>query len=784
MKFKKIITSLLAASMILSSALPSVFAEEPAAATRGEVVQMLLVAVDDYNPTVQKTDIIKGYEDGQLHEERAVTRAEALVMLKRAFGELPVPTGHNARVALKAGDFTDIPAWAEGELESVFNTGIVAGTAEGVFSPDELVTREQMDLFIKRVFALYGTNLKDDFYAAVNKEALNSLEIKPGRMMAGTLYDLSDQSTEQVSEIINEITTSSWEKGTKEYKIAALYNSILDTENRNKTGIEPIKKYLDLVDTTENINDLIELHNTLYKDICLSAFFNFSITVDMKDSTKYMLHFGTPSPTLQKELYLEDNPKKDVYITYLSTLFELGGESKEEAKIMAQNCFEMERVIAEKTLDVADQNNVDIIYNVFTMQQIRDMFPDVNIDSIFETTCLKQTDKILITDVERTKAFAGYFNNENIDALKAYVKLSILAGWGAAFNQEFVDASDKFNQEFLGTVGSYTDEERAAIQIQSVMADYIGEIYVEKHFSEQAKKDVEKMVHDIIAVYRKRLQNNDWMSEATKEKAIHKLDSMGIKIGYPDEWDDLMDAVEILAPEDGGTYFTNMLAISKANVKEILSRQDDEVDKTDWIMYPYTVNACYSATSNDITFPAAILQAPMYDVNASYEQNLGGIGYIIAHEITHAFDNNGAKFDADGNATDWWTEEDYAAFNERCEALARFYDGQEAIPGVPMNGTLTLSENVADNGAVSCITEIVSGLDNPDYKALYESIARCWASTTSRDSSSYMAQVDVHSADKLRVNRVIVNCPEFYEAFGITEKDGMYVAPEDRVKVW
>lgn len=784
MKFKKIITSLLAISMVLSSSLPSVFAEEANAASRGEVVQMLLTAVDDYNPSVQKTDIIKGYEDGQLHEERAVTRAEALVMLKRAFGELPIPTGHNARVALKTGDFTDIPDWAVSELASVFDTGIVAGTAEGIFSPDELVTREQMDLFIKRVFALYGTNLKDDFYAAVNKDALNSLEIKPGRMMAGTLYDLSDQSTEQVSEIIKEITASSWEKGTREYKIAALYNSILDMESRNKTGIEPIKKYLELIDTAENTEDLMNIHNTLYREICVSSLLGFTVTVDLKDSTKYMLYFSTPSLMLQKEFYLEENPKLDIYLTYLATLFELGGETKEDAKVMAQQCYELEKVIAEKTLDVADQNNVDIIYNVFTMQEIRDMFPGVDIDSVFKESGLKQTDKILITDVEKTKAFAGFIKDENIDTLKAYSKLAVLMGWGASFNQEFVDASDKFNQDYFGTVGAYSDEERASIQVQSVMADYIGEIYVEKHFSEQAKKDVEKMVHDIVAVYRKRLQNNDWMGDATKEKAIQKLDSMGIKIGYPDEWDDMMDGVEILAPEDGGTYFSNMLSISKANLAEILKLQDEAVDKTEWIMYPYIVNACYSATSNDITFPAAILQSPMYDVNASYEQNLGGIGYVIAHEITHAFDNNGAKFDANGNATDWWTEEDYAAFNERCEALAEFYDGQEAIPGVPMNGTLTLSENVADNGALSCITEIVSGLENPDYKALYESVARCWASTTTRDASSYMAQVDVHSADKLRVNRVIVNCDEFYEAFGITENDGMYVAPEDRVKVW
>ena len=201
-------------------------------------------------------------------------------------------------------------------------------------------------------------------------------------------------------------------------------------------------------------------------------------------------------------------------------------------------------------------------------------------------------------------------------------------------------------------------------------------------------------------------------------------------------------------------------------------------------MYPFTVNACYSPQQNDITFPAAILQAPMYDVNASYEQNLGGIGYVIAHEITHAFDNNGAKFDENGNAADWWTEEDYAAFQQLCQEMIDFYDGEEGVPGIPMNGTLTLSENVADQGAAACITEIVAGLENPDFETLYKSMANSWAATASREYCQYAAQADVHSTEKLRVNRVVVNCDEFYETFDIQEGDGMWVAPEDRVRIW
>lgn len=783
MKCKKTAAAVLALT-VLSSGIPAAFAQDNAA-TRGEAAEALLTAADDYNPGVEKSDIIKGYEDGELHEERGVTRAEALVMLSRAFGGLPEPDGHNARVALRSEDFTDIPEWAQTELADVFDAGIAAGTGEGIFSPDDPVTDKQMELFIERVYALFGTNEKDDFYAAVNKDRLNSLEIKPGRVIAGTLYDLSDKSTEQVSGIIGEITSGSYEKGTKEQKISDFYNNILDMESRNKEGIAAIKKYLDLIGEAETAGDLIEIQSVMSDEIHTAPFMAFTLTVDLKDSTRYVLAFSTASPTLTKDFYASGTAAQtESYLKYMKTLFVLGGESEQAAETMARQCLEFERILSEASLDQEEYGDVDKIYNVFTMQEIRDMFGNVDIDAVFADSGLEQGDEIGISDIGLTRAFADHFNDDNIDTLKAYAKKSLLQGWGGALNQEFTDASDAFNEEFMGTSGSYTQEERASMMLQNTMPDYIGELYAERYFSEEAKKDVESMVRDIIAVYRKRLENNAWMSGATKQRAISKLDAMGVKIGYPDKWHTYLDDAEIKPANEGGSYFENMQSILEAEKQEIIRLQGEPVDKSVWMMYPFTVNACYSATSNDITFPAAILQAPMYDVNASYEQNLGGIGYVIAHEITHAFDNNGAKFDENGNAADWWTDEDYAAFQSLCDKMEEFYDGEEGVPGIPMDGSLTLSENVADQGAVSCITEIAAGLDEPDFKTLYTSMAECWAATASREYCQYAAQIDVHSTEKLRVNRTLVNCDEFYEAFDIEEGDGMYVKPEDRVKIW
>lgn len=780
MKSKRLITAILAAAMLLGN---TAFAAENYA-TRGEVADMLLSAADDYNPSVERGDIIKGYGgDGELHEDWNINRAEALVMLSRAFGTLPELTGHNARVALKSDNFTDIPEWAKAELQPVLDAGIAAGTAEGIFSPSDDVTKEQMNLFIQRVYALYSTNEKDDFYASVNKDTLNTLEIKPGRVIAGTLFDLQDESTAQVNEIIKEVTSGKWEKGTKEQKIADLYNNILDTESRNQIGVEPIKPYLEMINGVQNISELINIQNTLMEKLYCAPFVAFSLTVDFKDSTKYIPVFGVYNPNMTKDFYLSGTEaQKAAYIKYLKTVMELSGEDVTDAQL--EEFYNFEKSLAEKMLNTEDMGDVDKFYNTYTLDEIQALFPSVDTEKLLIYSGIQKEDKFLITDVGLTEEFAQLLTDENIEALKTAAKLTVILSYGTTLNTEFVDASNVFNQEFLGISGSYSNEERAAITVSSVMPDYIGEIYAEKYFTEEAKQDVLKMVQDIIAVYKKRIGNLTWMSDTTKEKAIRKLDAMKIKIGYPDNWDTYLDEVQIKSSSEGGSYFENMISIAEGSKKELSNLQGKPVDKTKWEMYPYTVNACYSATSNDITFPAAILQPPMYDVNASYEENLGGIGYIIAHEITHAFDNNGAKFDENGNATDWWTPEDYEAFEKLCEKMEAFYDGCESVPGIAMNGKLTLSENVADQGAVQCITEVAAGLENPDYKALYCSMAKAWASTRTRAYADYASKIDVHSDEKLRVNRVVVNCEEFYKAFDIKTGDGMYVPEDERVKIW
>ncbi len=781
-KSKRMLAGMLAAGLMLGS-VPGAGA---VGATRGEVAQMVLQAADDYNPGVSLKDILQGDEKGDLREGEPATRAEALVMLQRAFGDLPAPVGDNARNAIPAGDFTDIPFWAKDALADVFEAGIVAGTSETTFDAGSPVTAEQMQRFIGRVYALEGSNPKDDFYAAVNKEALDSSVIPEGQMNSGTLYDMMNDDS-RVSGIIEEAAKEKHQKGSPEQKIGDFYNNILDWDARNAAGITPVKPYLEAIDGAQTLDEVLAVADRMKRELYQAGLRTFGLTIDAKDSNRYIVTFSSIAPSLSKDIYEKDGGKeKDAFLKYLKALLVLGGYAEEDAERQAKLYWEADRVLAAAKLEQQDYGNVEKIYNIFTFSELKEMFPKAGLDSAYAISGLAESSQILVSDVGLLKAAAPYFSEEHVDYLKTRLRIELLAGFGGTLNREFQDAAETYQQELLGTSGSITDEYRASQIVQQQFGAEIGRVYAEKYFSPEAKADVEEMVHEFLEIYEQRIRGLDWMSEATKEKAVEKLHSMSIKVGYPDDddWDDSMDAVDIKSVAEGGSYFANMVEIARVTREYLIDMQGKPVDKSIWAMNVYTVNACYIAQFNEIVFPAGILRAPMYDVNNTREQNLGGIGYIIAHEITHAFANKGAKFGKDGNAEDWWTAEDYAAFQKLCSRVVAHYDGAEGSNGVACKGELTLSENIADLGAAACVTEAAKRMENPDFKQLFETMARSWESTATRSTRQYVAQVDVHAPDKLRVNRVLVNLPEFYEAFDIGPGDGMYVAPEDRVLIW
>jgi putative endopeptidase len=783
MKVRTWLAGLLAAVLLLAPV--NAFAADDAGLTRAQARDLLIAAADDYNSGVTAEDVMHGDENGDLNEDAAVTRVEALVMLTRAFGDLPEPVGDSARKGYPASNFTDIPGWAQAELENVWDAGIIAGTTATTFSPAQPMTEAQLELLISRVYALFGTNLKDDFYAAVNKEWLDSSALRPGLPISGTMYDLMFD-TAPMTDLINQTVANP--KGEDAARIAALYNTLMDWDARNAAGVAPIRPYLDAIDSAASLDELMAVQQTMVDEAACSLLMGFGLTSDAMDSTRYAVGFEALSPSLTKEIYAADGgARKEAYLAFLRTMLTLSGYDEATAAAEADRFWQFEKALAPAMMDPQEYADVDKTYNVYTMAKLKTLFPHVDLDAVYAQSGLAPSEeKIIVVDPGLLEACAAWFDDGNLETLRTVARLNLIVGFAPYLSHDFQDASDAYSQAFLGTEGAMTDEESATQIVQALLSDELGRLYAEAYFSPEAKADVENMVQDFIRIYKERIRQLDWMSEETKARAIGKLDTLGVKVGYPDdgEWNDFLRGVTLKDADEGGSYFDNIAIIMQAQKALMAEWQTEPVDKGLWPMSVFTVNACYVPTNNEIVFPAGILQAPMYDVNASREENLGGIGYVIAHEITHAFDNNGAKYDKDGNAADWWTEEDYAAFQKLCGEVVAYYDGTEAAPGITCNGTLTLSENIADLGAASCILEAARQEADPDLETMFRAMARTWASTMPRETAAYYAQIDLHAPDKLRGSRVLQTLDAFYETFGIQPGDGMYLAPEARVQIW
>lgn len=774
---------LLSLALTLTLCLVPARADSDAPLTRAEARDILLSAADDYNPGVTAEDVLQGRPGGVLDEEEPVTRVEALVMLSRAFGTLPELKGANALTAFSSPDFTDVPAWAEEELEPLFNAGIVTGTASGSLSPDSPMTRSDLELLLKRVYSLEGSRLQDDFYAAVNHDWLETAAPQPGYSRYGTLQDVDYNTMQQVLGLIEGIVDGQPQDGTPQDRIKTLYENILDWDSRNAQGVAPIKEYLDALDRAATLDELMAAHNMITEKLAIPTLIAFTPTTDIYHAGNMSVAMYTYAAAMDVSYYA-DPAACAAFADYVSTLFTLAGYSQERSEQAGERCLALETEMAAAGLTAEEATDVNNTYVVVDAAQLSDMFSEIDLDAVLKANGLTAEDSYVVSDMGLVEYLGQLFTDEHLDDVKLLAEASLLASCAQHLSRDFVDAEDQFKQSIQG-VSPTPDQETAVNKVQDSLYNDLGPIYVESCFSSQAKADVTAMVEDIVEVYSQRIRDLDWMSSSTKDMALKKLEAIEINVGYPDQWNNCLDGVDFRSTDEGGSYFENSVQISLAQRSYNNQLLSDPSLMTAWNGVPaYMVNAFYDPTCNAVVLPAGILQAPVYDVNAGAAENLGGIGYVIAHEITHAFDNQGAMFDAEGSLSNWWTDADYAAFQSLCQQVEEFYDGRETAPGIACNGALTLSENVADLGAAACITQVLSGEDDPDYQALYRQVAVLWRSTATRDAMTYLATIDTHSPDKLRVNIVLQSLDQFYEAFDIQPGDGMWIDPQERVSIW
>jgi putative endopeptidase len=724
-----------------------------------------------------------GYEDGSLREEEPASKAEALVMLSRAFGDLPSPRGDSLRKGVFDQSFNDVPLWAMDEINKLNKAGILYSPVDGELGANEKISASELNNIIKRIWALEGSNLKDDFYAAVNKEWLDNSQIPAGEAYNSTLLQLDYENENRISDILNTLLQKDWPRGSKEQKLVDFYQSALDMDSRNEQGIEPVRKYLQAYEEADSLEKLIQTDININRETGNGQLLTYYLGQDLQDSSSYIMYHWALTPTWDKDFYTSPD-KRDACMKYITRLLTLSGEDEATARSVAEQIFALEKELSENSLDPEEYYDVDKAYYVYTLEQLASLYPDFDLKKTITDTGYQLPERVCIVDEGLMLKSAQYFNEDHLELLKDYATFKFIYACGFTLSREFIEARQEFNALVYGVEGEKSDQQRAVNAVKEYLPLYLGEIYVEKYFSEEAKQDVEEMVANFIEVYKQKISNLEWMSTETKQRALKKLDNINVKIGYPDKWSATLDNTDIKSYADGGSYFDNVCRINLAYINENIAKQGQPVDKSTWDMPVYEVNAYYDVQNNEIIFPAGILQEPFYSFTASPAENYGGIGMVIAHEITHAFDNTGARFDEMGNVNNWWTEDDNRNFEEKTKRVQEFYDGLEIVAGIESDGELTLFENIADLGAISCCLKVLSQYENPDYQAFFKSYAVIWRTTMKREMADYLSKVDVHSNSKIRVNRTVVNFAEFYEAFGINETDGMYVPPEERVGIW
>ena len=753
---------------------------EDRAATRGEVVEMLLAAADDYNPGVTKEDIIRGYEDGDLREDQSVTRAEALVMLARAFGPLPERKGVNAAQAIPADSFSDIPAWAAETLAPVFEAGLVAGTAPGVFSPNEAVTLHQMELFIRRTYALFGSNERDDFYATANKEHLDNAEVWE---YTGTFYETGDITYSQVGDMLSSLydeVNAGTLTDTRARKLEAYDSSIRDAEGRNAAGIAPIADDLDAIAVAQSVEDLYNLSLLDDTKTGLSLMFDMGYAPNLWDSAHYMLVLEAATPLTTVDVYDGSNPTAyDACVRYLTTLLTLSGKSEDDAARMAENYMTFERSLAEPGAYAETS---------FSWDEVEALFASVDVYGMLQQLGYEDVEQVCVTYPERLQVLAAQLNEASLETIRDYLYTKVIVEAAPYLSEAFTQARSDLNYVLDGSYLQNLDAQ-AVSAVMNDMTDYVSQLYMETYGNDDTVADVRAMCEEMRDAFRTRIEALDWMSDATKEMALRKLEAMDFYIGGPDAANDAsaLDEAEILAPEDGGSYFSNAMAIRKAELAadSQLGSMPVNVEQYAWQgIGAIADNWFYEWEVNAVVLPMAGLQAPMYDPTASEEENLAALGWFIAHEITHAFDSTGANYDETGSLSNWWTDADRAQFDALCEEVVAYYDGWECAPGIATDGGLTLIENIADLGAMNCLMDIAATQPDFDYKAFFEKMARILVDTYSREWLAYVAVADPHSAGGVRVNRLLSSCDAFYDTYDVQPGDGMYVAPEDRVGIW
>lgn len=625
--------------------------------------------------------------------------------------------------------------------------------------------------------------IQDDLYTYVNQAKLEELVIPDDMPVAGGFAALN---TDLEKLMIGEFNTMC-ETGTypNEHMARActLYRLARDVKRKKKHGIKPALKNLAVLGKLETLRGFnLHARELLLKGISLPL----SITVDanMKDTTHHCVMIQGASVILPDVSYYKNEEQRDQLLNLWSgfarQVLILAGHSEEQADALLKDTLAFDALIAKYAKSQEEWSEYVKMYNPMKTGRVAGMVKPLNLKKLLSDLFGFVPQEIIVTEPRYFKNFREIFNADTFGIYKNWAYVTTLMGSCSLLSEELRDLGGAFRRAISGIAANSSAEKFAYQLTSSVYSEPVGLYYGEKYFGEEAKKDITEIVKQIIATYQKRIETNDILEPATKEKAILKLSKMGLKLGYPDRVEEIYSK---LVFDEKKSLFEIVSSLRRIRMEDNFSKLGQEVDRTRWAMPGHMVNACYDPFVNDITFPAAILQAPFYSIAQTRSENLGGIGAVIGHEISHAFDSNGAKCDELGNLNNWWTKADERKFNKKVNAMIKQFDGIQLPWGV-CNGKFTVSENIADNGGMAVTLDIMSHTEGASFEEYFTNWARVWCQKAKPEYQALLLQVDVHGPNILRANMPPRNFPEWYTAFDVKKKDGMYLVPSKRVVIW
>ena len=631
----------------------------------------------------------------------------------------------------------------------------------------------------------------DNFFMHVNGKWYNSAEIDADQVGVGSYSFLNIPQKKLLESILEEVSSGTHPQGSLEQKVGDFYASGMDTAAINARGFEPIQPKLAQI---EAISSLPDLEKFLVAEILQNneSLISLRISPDDQNSTINIIHLSQTGLGLpDRDYYFKSDSStlgiQNAYQTYLSTLFQLTGKSQPEAQNASAKVYGIEKQLAESHKTRIERRVVKENYHKVSVAELDQKHGNIDWKDIFEGLGL-EADSLDIRQPAYYDRLNGLLKSIPLNDWKTYLAAHTLTEYANYLSTPFQHAAFNYAKAVSGQAKQLTRAQQMVQQVDQQLGFDLGQLYVKRHFDENAKQKVLDLVNNLQKAFEQRINNLDWMSDSTKTQAKEKLYSITKKIGYPDKWREYPVSI------DREKYFENVLALRKDNARYQLEKFGKAPDKTEWGTTPSTVTAYYNPSLNEIVFPAGILQYPYFDPNADDAINYGGIGMVIGHELTHAFDDQGAQFDKDGNLKNWWTKADYEKFKAKTQLLIDRYDTFTVLDSVHVKGAMTIGENTADNGGIYIAydafkltpqgqdTTRIDGL-TPDQRFCY-SIARIWRVKTRDEYMRTYVNTNSHSPAMWRVNGPLMNFEPFYAAYGIQAGDANYRVPEERIKIW